>query len=83
LLQFVTEIKNAARSYRAPFDEVSRIVDFVSFYPEKVTVTIDDEKLEPVRGQTVLAHGPDRNLSVDEIGGIQLDEDPVPAEAGA
>jgi hypothetical protein len=32
-----------------------------------VTITIDGEKLEPVPGQTVMSHGADRNLSVDEI----------------
>jgi uncharacterized protein (DUF427 family) len=65
---------SAAWSYRAPFEEVARIADLVSFYPEKVTVTIDGVKLEPAPGQDVVAHGPDRNLSVDEIGGIQLVE---------
>jgi uncharacterized protein (DUF427 family) len=71
----VGEARSAAWSYRAPFEEVSRIADLVSFYLEKVTVTIDGEKLEPVPGQDVVAHGPDRNLSVDEVGGIQLVED--------
>jgi hypothetical protein len=41
----------------------------------------DGEKLEPVRGQSVLPHGPDCNLTVDEIGGIQLAEDAATAEA--
>jgi uncharacterized protein (DUF427 family) len=68
----VGDARNAAWSYRAPFDEVARIADLVSFEPDKVTITIDDETLEPVPGQTVLPHGPDRNLSVDEVGGIQL-----------
>jgi hypothetical protein len=31
--------------------------------------------------KNVLPHGPDRNLSVDEIGGIQLAEETVSAEA--
>jgi uncharacterized protein (DUF427 family) len=70
----VGEARSAAWSYRAPFDEMARIADTVSFYPEKVMVTIDGEKLEPVPGQDVVAHGPDRNLSVDEIGGIELVE---------
>jgi hypothetical protein len=59
---------------------VARIADLVSFYPEKVTITIDAEKLEPAPGQNVISHGPDRNLSVDEIGGIQLVEDAAAAE---
>lgn len=53
----------------------------VSFEPEKVEITIDDQKLEPVPGQTVLAHGPDRNLGVDEVGGIDLVENESPARA--
>ena len=70
----VGNARNAAWSYRAPVKEMDRITEFVSFYPEKLTITIDGEKLEPVSGQTVVAHGPDRNLSVDEVGAIQLVE---------
>lgn len=77
----VGDARTAAWSYRAPFEEVEPIADLVSFYPEKLTITIDGEKLEPAPGQNVLPHGPDRNLSVDEIGGIQLVEDGVTAEA--
>lgn len=73
--------RNAAWSYRAPFEEVARIADLVSFEPDKVTITIDGDKLEALPGQTVLPHGPDRNLSVDEIGGIQLAEDITATEA--
>ena len=71
----IGDARNAAWSYRAPFEEVARIADLVSFYPKKVTITIDGEKLEEPPGQNVIAHGPDRNLSVDEVGGIQLVED--------
>jgi uncharacterized protein (DUF427 family) len=77
----VGDARTAAWSYRAPFEEVERITDLVSFYPEKVTITIDGEKLRAVPGQNVLPHGPDRNLSVDEVGGVQLTEEPVLAEA--
>jgi len=76
----IGEARNAAWSYRAPFEEVGRIADLVSFYPKKVTVTIDGEKLEEPPGQNVIPHGPDRNLSVDEVGGIQLAEDVAAAE---
>jgi uncharacterized protein (DUF427 family) len=69
----VGDARQAAWSYRSPFKEVERIADLISFYPEKLTITIDGEKLEPVPGQTVTAHGADRNLSVDEIGGIELE----------
>ena len=70
----IGDARNAAWSYRAPFDEMARIADLVSFEPDKVTIMIDGERLEPVPGQTVVAHGPDRNLTVDEIGGVQLVE---------
>ena len=55
------------------------ITDLVSFYAEKVTITIDGEKLEP--GQIVIARGRDRKLGVDGIGGIRLAEDPASAAA--
>lgn len=77
----IGDARNAAWSYRAPFDEVARIADLVSFYPMKVTVAIDGERLEEAPGQNVISHGPDRNLSVDEIGGIQLAEDAAVAGA--
>ena len=77
----IGDTRNAAWSYRAPFEEVARIADLVSFYPEKLTITIDGEKLESAPGQNVISHGPDRNLSVDEIGGIQLVEDAAAPEA--
>jgi uncharacterized protein (DUF427 family) len=67
----IGDAPNAAWSYRAPFEDVTRIADLVSFYPAKVTVTIDGETLQEAPGQNVVAHGPDRNLSVDEVGGIQ------------
>jgi hypothetical protein len=76
----VGHARTAAWSYRAPFEEVARIGDLVSFYPEKLTITTDGEKLEEAPGQTVISHGPDRNLSVDEVGGVQLIEDAVPPE---
>jgi len=62
------------------YEEVERITNMVSFYPEKLAIAIDGERLEAVPGQNVLAHRPDRNLSVDEIVGIQLVEEPVPTE---
>ena len=68
----IGEARNAAWSYRAPFKAVARIADLVSFYPKKGAITIDGEMLEVAPGQNVIAHGPDRNLSVDEVGGIEL-----------
>ena len=77
----IGEVPNAAWSYRAPFEEVARIADSLSFYPKKVTITIDGERLEEAPGQTVIPHGPDRNLSVDEVGGIQLGDELAATEA--
>jgi uncharacterized protein (DUF427 family) len=57
----------AAWSYRDAYREVDRISDLVSFEPDKVTVFIDgvEQHLEP--GQHVVAHGPDRGLTPDEV----------------
>jgi uncharacterized protein (DUF427 family) len=76
----IGDARHAAWSYRAPFEEVARITDLVSFYPTKVAVTIDGETVEEPPGQNVLPHGPDRNLTADEIGGVQLVEEAAPAE---
>jgi uncharacterized protein (DUF427 family) len=62
--------RHAAWSYRAPFDEMAAIGDLVSFEPDKVAVTLDDERLRLEPGQNVTSHGIDRNLSVDEAGGL-------------
>jgi uncharacterized protein (DUF427 family) len=61
---------HAAWSYRAPFDDMEAIGDLVSFEPDRVDVTLDGERLELEPGQTVVSHGMDRNLSVDEAGGL-------------
>jgi uncharacterized protein (DUF427 family) len=67
----VEGIRHAAWSYRAPFDAMAAIGDLVSFEPDKVEVTLDDERLVLEPGQTVTPHGVDRNLSIDEAGGLQ------------
>jgi uncharacterized protein (DUF427 family) len=61
-------IRQAAWSYRAPFNAMAAIGDLVSFEPDKVAVTLDDERLELEPGQNVTAHGIDRNMSIDEAG---------------
>jgi uncharacterized protein (DUF427 family) len=65
----IGEARRAAWSYRNPYREVDRIAQMVSFEPDKVTVVIDGvvQRLEP--GQHVVAHGPDRNLALDEVTG--------------
>ena len=42
---------------------------------------MSSEELVPAAGPTVLPRGPDRGLSIDEVGSIRLGEDPAPAAA--
>ncbi|HJP77802.1 MAG TPA: DUF427 domain-containing protein [Pseudonocardiaceae bacterium] len=57
----------AAWSYLDAWPEVRRVRDLVSFEPDKIEVYLDGERLELEPGQTVVAHGIDRGLDVDEI----------------
>jgi uncharacterized protein (DUF427 family) len=63
-------VSQAAWSYRAPLDDMAAIGDLVSFEPDRVKVTLDGERLELEPGQTVVSHGADRNLSIDEAGAL-------------
>jgi uncharacterized protein (DUF427 family) len=67
----IDDIRHAAWSYRAPFDDMAAIADLVSFEPDRVEVTLDGERLELEPGQNVVSHGLDRNLSVDEAGALR------------
>ena len=58
--------RRAAWSYLDAYREVSRISSLISFEPDKLTVLIDGTVQHLAPGQRVIAHGPDRNLSVDE-----------------
>ena len=57
----------AAWSYVDPWTEVRRIAGHVSFEADKVDVFLDDVQLHLEPGQTVVAHGIDRDLTLDEI----------------
>jgi uncharacterized protein (DUF427 family) len=59
--------RRAAWSYVDAWTEVARVRNLVSFEPEKVGVFLDDERLHLEPGQTVIAHGVDRGLDVDEL----------------
>ena len=63
-------VKQAAWSYRAPFDDMAAIGDLVSFESDRVAVTLDGERLELEPGQTVVSHGIDRNLGIEEGGAL-------------
>jgi uncharacterized protein (DUF427 family) len=64
----VAGASRAAWSYEDAWTEVSRICGLVSFEPDKVEVRLDGARLELEPGQMVVAHGIDRNLTVDESG---------------
>lgn len=57
----------AAWFYPETYPEVSRIANMVSFEPDKLTVHLDGKQLHLEPGQTVIPHGPDRELTVDEV----------------
>jgi uncharacterized protein (DUF427 family) len=62
----IGDARLGAWSYREPFSEVDRISDLVSFEPDIVSVQIDGTQLRLEPGQTVIPHGPDRELTVAE-----------------
>ena len=56
----------AVWSYREAYPEVGRISDLVSFEPDIVSVQLDGKQLQLAAGQTVIPHGPDRDLTLAE-----------------
>jgi uncharacterized protein (DUF427 family) len=66
----IDSAQNAAWSYRAPIDDMAAIGDLVSFEPDRVEVTIDDQRLQLEPGQNVTSHGIDRNLDIGEAGAL-------------
>jgi uncharacterized protein (DUF427 family) len=62
----IGDARLAAWSYREAYPEVGRISDLVSFEPDMVSVQLDGRQLRLEPGQTVIPHGPDRELSVAE-----------------
>src|SRR4029077_6864738 len=65
----IGDARLAAWSYREAYSEVGRISDLVSFEPDIVSVQLDAIQLRLESGQTVIPHGPDRNLTVVEASG--------------
>jgi uncharacterized protein (DUF427 family) len=62
----VGEARAAGWSYPEAYPEVGRIAGYLSFEPDLVTVEIDGSQLHLEPGQTVIPHGPDRELTVAE-----------------
>jgi uncharacterized protein (DUF427 family) len=61
----------AAWSYPDAYSQVGRISDLVSFEPDIVSVQLDGIQLRLEPGQTVIPHGPDRDLDVPAAIGKQ------------
>ena len=70
----IGDARRAAWSYRESYREVDRISDLVSFEPDLVSIHLDGKQLRLEPGQSVIPHGADRNLTVDE--GIPRGKEP-------
>lgn len=62
----IADVHRAAWSYLNAWPEVGSVAGFISFEPDKVEVSMDGTRLRLEPGQSVIAHGVDRNLSIDE-----------------
>jgi uncharacterized protein (DUF427 family) len=63
----IGEHKRGAWSYVNAWPESGRVNNLVSFEPDKIEVWLDDQRLHPEPGQSVIAHGIDRGLDPDEV----------------
>jgi uncharacterized protein (DUF427 family) len=63
----IGDARRAAWSYRQAYTEVARVSGLVSFEPDKIAVELDGKRLHLEPGQTVIAHGVDRDLTVHEL----------------
>jgi uncharacterized protein (DUF427 family) len=63
----IADARMAAWTYPDAYPEVGRISGLVSFEPALVEISLDGTRLHLEPGQTVIPHGPDRELTVDEV----------------
>jgi uncharacterized protein (DUF427 family) len=63
----IGDTRLAAWSYHEAYSEVGRISNLVSFEPDIVSVQLDGRQLRLEPGQTVIPHGPDRDLTTSEL----------------
>ena len=75
----IGDARQAAWSYPDAYTQVGRISNMVSFEPDIVSVYLDGTQLRLEPGQSVVPHGPDRNLDVAEL---VRDDAPVTAASG-
>jgi uncharacterized protein (DUF427 family) len=62
----IGDAHRAAWSYLDAWPEVGRVADFISFEPDKIEVSMDGRRLRLEPGQSVVPHGIDRDLTLDE-----------------
>ena len=62
----IGDARLAAWSYPDAYPQVGRISGMMSFEPDIVSVQLDGTQLRLEPGQTVIPHGPDRDLTVAE-----------------
>jgi uncharacterized protein (DUF427 family) len=62
----IGDARRAAWSYLDAWPEVARVFGFISFEPDKIEVNMDGRRLRLEPGQSVIPHGVDRDLSLDE-----------------
>ena len=62
----IEDARRAAWTYQDAWPEVGRVGGFISFEPDKLDVSLDGRRLRLEPGQSVIPHGIDRELSLDE-----------------
>ncbi|MGW2288995.1 DUF427 domain-containing protein [Streptomyces phaeochromogenes] len=67
----IAGIHRAAWSYEDAWTEAGRISGLVSFEPDEVEVYLDGIRLRLEPGQTVVPHGVDRNLALEETNTVK------------
>ncbi|MFG1622067.1 DUF427 domain-containing protein [Kribbella sp. NPDC049227] len=65
----IGDARGAAWGYEDAWTEVRRISGMISFEPDKVEVELDGARLRLEPGQSVISHGVDRDLTVEELSG--------------
>lgn len=63
----IGDVHHAAWTYDDPWPEVRRVTGLVSFEADKVEIRLDGVRLSLEPGQTVVPHGIDRDLTLDEV----------------